>query len=100
MTNVKIAFKFLDKLASPPVSHTRINFHRFLNVKMNLTRKTRFVAGGHMTNPLTSMTYVNVVSHDSVRIAVLLASPNDIDIFTGDIGNSYLSAYTTNNIYY
>ena len=62
---------------------------------MDLTRKARFAAGGHMTAPPTSMTYVSVVSRESVRIAFLLAALNDMDMLTGDIGNAYLNAYTT-----
>jgi hypothetical protein len=38
-------------------------------VKMDLTRRARFVAGGHMTEAPASITYSSVVSRDSVRIA-------------------------------
>jgi len=100
MTNVKIAFRFLDENLPPPVGHTRINCHIIFDVKMDLTRKARFVAGGHMTDPPTSMTYASVVSRDSVRIAFLLAALNDCNILSGDIGNAYLNAFTTEKIYY
>ena len=53
MTNVKIAFKFLDKGAPPPVGYKGIRCHIIFDVKMDLTRKARFVAGGHMTDPLS-----------------------------------------------
>ena len=46
------------------------------------------------------MTYASVVSRDSARIAFLLVALNDCDILCGDIGNAYLNAYTTENIYY
>ena len=59
-------------------------------VKMDLTQKARFVSGGYMTAPHTSMTYASV-SHESVRIAFLLAALNDMDMLTGDIGNAYLN---------
>jgi len=68
MTNVKIAFKFLGKDDPPPVGHTGIRCHIIFDVKMDLTRKSRFVAGEHMTAPPSSMTYASVVSHESVRI--------------------------------
>ena len=100
MTNTKITFRFLDDKIAPPVGHTRINCHIIFDVKMDLTRKARFVAGGYMTDPPTSMTYARVVSRDSVRIAFLLAVLNDSKIFTGDIGNAYLNTYTTEKIYY
>ena len=67
---------------------------------MYLTHKARFVAGGHLTNPLTSMTYASVVSRESVRIDFLLAALNNLEIVVGDIGNTYLNAMTTENICY
>jgi len=100
MTNVKIAFKFLDKGAPPPVGHKGIRCHIIFDVKMDLTRKARFVAGGHMTDPPSSMTYASVVSRESVRIAFLLAALNDCEILAGDIGNAYLNAFTSEKIYY
>ena len=92
MSNVKIAFKFLDKGDPPPVGYTQIRCHIIFDIKMDLTRKARFVAGGHMTDPPSSMTYASVVSRDSVRIALLLAALNECDILAGDIGNAYLNA--------
>ena len=59
---------------------------------MNFTRKERFVAGGHRTEAPMSITYSRVVSRDSVKIAFLVATLNDIDIMACDIGNAYLNA--------
>ena len=100
MTNVKIAFKFLHEGAPPPPGYTPIKCFIIFDVKMDLTRKARFVAGVHLTNPPTSMTYASVVSRESVRIAFLLAALNDLQILSGDIGNAYLNAPTTERIYY
>ena len=100
MSNVKIAFKFLDKGDPPPVGYKQIRCHIIFDIKMDLTRKARFVAGGHMTDPPSSMTYASVVSRDSVRIALLLAALNECDILAGDIGNAYLNAYTSEKVYY
>ena len=100
MKNVKIAFKFLDKGAPPPVGYTGIRCHIIFDVKMDLTRKARFVAGGHMTAPPSSMTYASVVSRESVRVVFLLAVLNGCDILAGDIGNAYLNAFMSEKIYY
>jgi hypothetical protein len=62
------------------------------DVKMDFTRKARFVAGGHMTDPPTSMTYSSVVSRDSVRIAFLIAAMNDLEVLGADGGNANLNA--------
>ena len=61
------------------------------DVKMNFTCKARFVAGGHLTNNPSTITYSSVVSRDSVRITFLLAALNNLEIFACDIGNAYLN---------
>ena len=98
MTNVKIAFKFLGKGIPPPIGYTGIKCFIIFSVKMDLIRKARFVADGYMIAPPTSMTYASVVSRESVQIAFLLAALNNVDILTGDIGNAYLNAFTTEKI--
>ena len=74
------------------VGFQEIKCHMIFDVKMDLTRKARFVAGGHLTEPPASITYSSVVSRDSVRIAFLLAALNDLDILACDVGNAYLNA--------
>ena len=39
------------------VGYQEIKLHMIFDVKMDLTRKARFVAGGHTTDTPTSMTY-------------------------------------------
>jgi hypothetical protein len=62
------------------------------DLKMDFTHKARFVAGGHMTNPPTLITYSSVVSRESVHIAFTLAALNNLDILCANIGNAYLNA--------
>ena len=50
------------------------------------------VAGGHTTDTPSSITYSSVVSHDSVHITFLVATLNDLDAMSADIGNAYLNA--------
>ena len=66
--------------------------HMIFDVKIDFTRKARFVAGGHMTEAPASLTYSSVVGRDSVKIAFLLAALNDLDLMACDIGNAYLNA--------
>ena len=54
-------------------------------------RKARFFAYGHTHDPPESLTYSNVVSRYSVRIAFTLDYLNDISIWACDIGNAYLN---------
>jgi len=56
--------------------------------------KAWLVAGSHVTDPPTNLTYSSSVSHDSVHIAFLVAALNDLDILAADIGNMYLNAET------
>lgn len=64
------AVKILEDGCNAPVGYQRIPCHVIFDVKMNFTRKARFVAGGHVTDPPTTQTYASVVSRESVRIAL------------------------------
>ena len=55
-------------------------------------RKARWVADGHKTDAPTAVTYSTVVSRDSVRILLLIAALNDLDVQGADIQNAYLTA--------
>ena len=70
------------------------------DVKMNFTRKARFVAGGHTTDTPVSITYSSVVSRDSVRLAFLIAGLNDLDVLAGDVTNAYLNASCREKIWF
>lgn len=61
-------------------------------MKMDFTRKARYIAGGHTTETPVGICYSSVVSRNSVRIAFLVAALNDLDILATDIGNAYLNA--------
>jgi hypothetical protein len=41
----------------------------------------------------------SVVSHDSVRLAFLIAALNDLEILSADVQNAYLNAHTKRKIY-
>jgi Reverse transcriptase (RNA-dependent DNA polymerase) len=66
---------------------------------LDFTRKARLVAGGHVTDPPTSITYSSVVSRESVLIAFVIAALNDLDIMAAYIGNAYLNAFTSEKAY-
>jgi hypothetical protein len=99
MTNNRSAFKFLEEDEIVPVGYKWIKCHMIFDVKTDFTRKARFVAGGHMTDPPSSITYSSVVSKDSVRIAFMLASLNGLSLSATDIGNAYLNAETREKVY-
>ena len=110
MKKVMVAFDY-DESVTPQqirdgsakdkyVGFQEIKCHMIFDVKMDLTRKARFVAGGHMTEPPASITYSSVVSRDSVRLAFLLAALNRLEVMACDIGNAYLNAPCREKIWF
>lgn len=98
MANVRVAF---EESEGPPVGHTKINVHMVFDVKLgeNYRRKARLVAGGHVMDAPTSATYSSVVSRESVRIALLIAALNNLEILACDIQNAYLTAPAREKVY-
>jgi hypothetical protein len=69
-----------------------------VDVKMDLTRKARFVTGGHQTDLPKEATYSSVVLRDSIRIAFTLAALNDLDVLSADVQGAYLNAPTKEKV--
>jgi hypothetical protein len=57
MKNVHIAFKILDDGTCVPVRYQQIPCILIFDVKMDFTRLTRLVAGGHVMKPPSVLTY-------------------------------------------
>ena len=100
MTNVAVAFKFFDHGEKMPIGFKEITCHMIFDVKFDLTRKARYVGGGHLTKVSPLMSYSSVVSRDSVRIMFLVATLNDLNIKMCDIGNVYLNAETRERVWF
>ena len=94
MTNNRIAFKLYEGEISQLVGFKEITGHLVFDVKLgeNFRRKARYCADGHKTDAPSSVTYSTVVSRDSVRIMLLIASLNELDVLSGDVQNAYLTA--------
>jgi hypothetical protein len=91
--NVKVAFRILEEGEQPPVGSKHIPYHIIFDVKFDLTRKSRLVAGGHRNKDVPAhATFSSVTSRDSVRLAFMLAALNNLNILSADIGNAYLNA--------
>jgi hypothetical protein len=96
MNNVQIAFNIMNGEESVPPTYQEIRCHMIFDVKLeDFRRKVRFVAGGHTTDTQHTMTNSSVVSIESVRIALTLASLNDLDVKMTDIENAYMTAPIT-----
>ena len=95
MRNVRPAFEVWEKdFEHIPPGYQQIKCHMIFDIKMgeNFRRKARFVAGGHTTETPTSLTYSSVVSRDLVRIILLAAGLNGLQVMACDIQNAYLTA--------
>ena len=65
------------------------------DVKMDFTRKTRWVKDGHRTPDLETSSYVGVVSRESIRILPTYAALHEVNVMAADIRNAYLLAPTS-----
>ena len=99
MYNVSVAFEILESERSPPPGWTKSSGHLVFDVKMDFTRKARWVKDGHRTADLNRSTYAGVVSRETVRIAMLYSAMNNVPIVAGDILNAYLQAPSSEKHY-
>ena len=99
MHNVGIAFQILDEGKHAPVGWKQVTGHLVFDVKMDFTRKARWVLDGHKTPSPAGSTYAGVVSRESVRIALTYAALNGLDVTAADIQNAYLQAPSSQKDY-
>ena len=91
--NVRVAFRLMEEGERLPAGSKEIPYHIIFDVKLDLTRKARLVAGGHRNKGVpTFTTFSTVASRDSVRLMFLIAALNDLKLQSADIGNAYLNA--------
>ena len=90
MYNVGVAFEILAEGQQAPRGWHKVTGHLVWDVKMDFTRKARWVLDGHKTPDAEGSTYASVVSRESVRIVFLYTALNGLDVFSADIRNAYL----------
>ena len=74
MKNVELAFQILENNEKVPVGYAKASGHLIFDVKMNFTRKARYVSDGHETEAPDISTYAGIVSKESIRIALTYAA--------------------------
>ena len=91
---MKFTLGCLLGLWNGPTPDNLIKCHMIFDVKIgeNFHRKARLVAGGHTTDAPATLTYLSVVSRDSVRIALTIAVLNRLEVMACNIQNAYLTA--------
>eukprot|EP00980_Cylindrotheca_fusiformis_P001039 scaffold282_cov121-Cylindrotheca_fusiformis.AAC.1 len=94
MKNIRVAFEEHEGDPNDLIGYQEITGHLVFDVKLgeNFRRKARYCADGHKTAPPASVTYSTVVSRDSVRLMLLVAALNGLDVQGADIQNAYLNA--------
>jgi hypothetical protein len=92
------AFKDMGKVIQPPGCN-KIRTHFIFAVKRDLRHKGRIVTDGHLTEATHEGAYSGVVLLRSMRICILLAEPNGLDIMVGDLCSTYLEALTKEKVY-
>ena len=93
MTNNRCALEHYEGNTSELVAYEEITGNLIFDVKLsdNFRRKARFVADGHLVENPESITYITVVSRDSVRILLLAGALNDLNVMGADVKNEFLS---------
>ena len=65
----------------------------------DLRRKTRLVAGGHVIDSTMYESYSSVVQTRTVRLLQTVTMNEDLNLVTGDIGNAFVQALTTEKVW-
>ena len=99
MFNVGVAFEILEEGQTAPPGWNKVSGHLIWDVKMDFTRKARWVLDGHKTPDPIGSTFSGIVSRESVQIAFTYAAQNDLQVFAADIHNAYLQAPSSQKDY-
>ena len=93
--NIGVAFEVILDGKQRPADWSKLTRHIIFDIKMDFTRKARWVLDGHKTpNPAISK-YAGVVSRESIQITFTYAVLNDLDICLADIQNAYLQTLSS-----
>ena len=92
MRNLMIAFKILEPGQKVPPGWYKAMGHIIFDVKIDFTRKARWVKDGHKTPDLTTSSFAGVVSWESIRIVLTYAGLLWLPVIGGDIKNAYLQS--------
>ncbi len=74
MDNVCVAFEILGPGMKVPPGWHKASGHLVFDMKMDFTRKARWVKDGHKTPDSVTSSFAGIVSHDSIHIALTHAA--------------------------
>ena len=83
------------------IGFEEITGHLVFDIRLGeiFRRKARYCADGHKTSTPSSITYSTVVARDSVRIILLTAALNDVQVMAADVNNAFLTASNKEKIW-
>ena len=83
-----------------PKDYKRVPVHFVFDVKFDLRRKARLVAGGHLTKQVfNDAPYSGIASLKSIRTCIFLGQLNGLSMCAADVGNAYLEAKTNEKLF-
>ena len=85
-------FHTLPKGSSPPPGYKKIRVHLVYAVKHDGRHKELLVDDGHLTDVQLDSVYPGVVCLKGICLVAFLAMHNDLQLWSTDIGNTYLEA--------
>ena len=85
MSNIGAAFKILDTGETPLQGYRKSSGHMIYSVKMEFTRKARWVKDGHRTPDPESSSYAGVVSRERIRIILTHADLHGVSVMAADV---------------
>ena len=99
MENVRVAFEVLPDGMSVPIVLQFVQCHMVFNIKMeDFRQKARLVTGGHMIEALATIMNASIVSRETVRIALMIVTLNDLEVKSSNILNAYIQASVTEKV--
>ena len=92
MGNLIVAFEIKDLGEKAPSGWYKTTGHIIWDVKMDFSRKARWVKDGHKTPDSSTSSYAGVVSRESIRIALTYSALLGLPVIGADIQNAHLQA--------
>lgn len=92
-------FEFKEAGYNPGSGWQRTTLHIVFDVKHDLRRKSRLVAGGHLVDLIDTPVYSSTVKSISVQLLHVIAHKAGLQQLCGDIGNAFPNAYTNEKVY-
>ena len=88
-----------ESVTRPPPGWSLVTGHTVWDVKMDFTRKARWVLDGHKTPDPIYSNFAGVVSRESIRIAFTYAAFNGLQVCAADVKSAYLQAPSSRKDY-